>query len=948
MLEAQPPTQPSQSPAGSRLPGLGGIGILVAAVAVLLAPVIFNGQILLPMDLAEQTEPWRSAVGGVPGIPHNAIMSDALWEAFPMAVQAQKLWRSGLPLWDPTALIGMPALAAGKMYTNPVFLALATVLTPEQAMSWAAVLHLLIAAIGTYLLLRELGTCVAAAVIGALAFALNGYLLVWLSLTYFTGTMIWTPLLFWGIERALRRRAPRWLALAAGIFALQILAGFVLFAAHSGLLVALVYGPRALVAVWRRRSFAAGHRPATYGALAVVGGVALAAFQFVPAMELFQHADRAGKEYQTVMPVHEMLRVVVPGVTGNPLAGGTYEGAVNYPETTLYFGLVPLLCLFAAIVTGRCTALVFAGCGLVFWLAVYGVTPCFQLVDAITPGFRGTFPGRVFFIVAFSWSVVAGLGADSILRSRTGLDRGHHRALLGAIAGGSTLLVVLRFTRSWWSGAGWPYHHPETVKTAACLLLTCILVLALRFLPGASPNLIGLLLIGLTAGDLIYAHGRWNGSFDASGVLPETTSLTKLLTGEGAPGDSAPPRRIAAIGPDEVLPGMAAQAFGLSNISGYSSWILERYSRYATLTGTRFKAGNANRVLLTACCDRLHDALAVDRVYASDPIPRLDVAGSLLLELGAAHHAGPSAPNVNFPWLRGGRRESLFQHAPSRLTFAQIDATASRFTAALGLDWTRCPSTDGVVFEVRVRTADGKSDSRFKYHLKPDRRRRPTWHPIDVALRPQDGQPITSIVLITHPGPAKHAGCDWALWGQPKIHFDPPAISGLRRMAGKPNPIYKNREALPRARLVHHVISVPAGDFDAVATALDDEGLDLAKTAVVEGTLPSPLGPANARDQANLISFEPHRLSVEVETQHPALLVLAEAFYPGWRARIDGIAAPVMPTNLSLRGVPIPAGRHQVVLIYRPTSFLIGSTISIGTLLFLVGLLIATRPRKRR
>lgn len=72
--------------------------------------------------------------------------------------------------------------------------------------------------------------------------------------------------------------------------------------------------------------------------------------------------------------------------------------------------------------------------------------------------------------------------------------------------------------------------------------------------------------------------------------------------------------------------------------------------------------------------------------------------------------------------------------------------------------------------------------------------------------------------------------------------------------------------------------------------------------------------PARARVGRNTVH-------VEVDAPRAGWLVVAEVDYPGWRATVDGRAAPVERANWLMRAVHVPAGRHQVVLRFEPEGY---------------------------
>lgn len=148
----------------------------------------------------------------------------------------------------------------------------------------------------------------------------------------------------------------------------------------------------------------------------------------------------------------------------------------------------------------------------------------------------------------------------------------------------------------------------------------------------------------------------------------------------------------------------------------------------------------------------------------------------------------------------------------------------------------------------------------------------------------------------------------------------------------------------PRAFLVYGAEVV--GNYDAILKRLASRH-DIHESALLEGPLPEPLPQASALPgtEAAIRRFEPNSLLVEVDAKTNALLVLAEAWYPGWRAEIDGRADACVPANIWMRAVPVPAGRHQVRFYFRQNYLPQGLLISLVSVALV---LVAVAKRRRR
>jgi uncharacterized membrane protein YfhO len=91
----------------------------------------------------------------------------------------------------------------------------------------------------------------------------------------------------------------------------------------------------------------------------------------------------------------------------------------------------------------------------------------------------------------------------------------------------------------------------------------------------------------------------------------------------------------------------------------------------------------------------------------------------------------------------------------------------------------------------------------------------------------------------------------------------------------------------------------------------------------------------------------PDRVRLLTNAEQPAVLVLADAWDPGWRATVDGVSEPVLRANVAFLGVAVPAGHHLVELVYRPAAVQGALALSVVGLLALAALGLAGGTRWR-
>jgi hypothetical protein len=160
--------------------------------------------------------------------------------------------------------------------------------------------------------------------------------------------------------------------------------------------------------------------------------------------------------------------------------------------------------------------------------------------------------------------------------------------------------------------------------------------------------------------------------------------------------------------------------------------------------------------------------------------------------------------------------------------------------------------------------------------------------------------------------------------------------------------IYENLDVLPRAYLVANWQWQPG--VSATVMTMQAKDFVVGETAVF---ISNPVRENHFSKQqpgtANITHDEPERVVVQTNSRTDVVLVLSDAYYPGWLATIDGEATAVYQTNAYFRGIILPAGQHEVIFTFAPDSLRIGRLLSfIGLFLWLVLLVIVLVYQRRQ
>jgi hypothetical protein len=181
-------------------------------------------------------------------------------------------------------------------------------------------------------------------------------------------------------------------------------------------------------------------------------------------------------------------------------------------------------------------------------------------------------------------------------------------------------------------------------------------------------------------------------------------------------------------------------------------------------------------------------------------------------------------------------------------------------------------------------------------------------------------------------------------WLLPRSLFPRPEWRRIGVLGGsEPVTVFESPRALPRAFIAGRILRLPSADER--LSYLGRGPFDPAGEVVVEEDLPGlPAGGSWTPGSVRITAYRPGLYEMEAEAPSGGYLVLTEAFYPGWSARIDGAPCAIFRANHLVQGIVLPPGRHRVRFEFR------SRLLPAGFLLFLAGaaLPLALWLRRRR
>ena len=586
---------------GSRRPTAVAALIYLILSLAMFSPALLPGKTLSASDYLWGSTPWEtSRPAHVPVLGSNREQTDAvlMWQLFMQHTRADL---PHIPLWNPYIMGGRPFHGNLQSATLSPFSLPAYVLPFWDSLAVMAALKLFVAALGTFLLARQLRMRFGGALLAGVVFGFSLWSVTWVP---------WTTMSVWALlpwvcllaELCIRRPGPLPFAGLASLIGLQFFAGHPTSSFHLVILVSLFWGGRVLVTPELRQDRPMS-RLLTLG-LAMAAGIALAAVLLLPFFELLDHSIdrkvRVGEFSDSHAPSRYLLGIFLHDWWGRS-SRTPLEFAAALEEHAYYMAALPLMLAGAALVLRRrLERIVVAVLGFVALAAATGIPPFFDLVQKL-PGFEAVRNGRLAVWAVLCVALLAGWGLDDLTGREVPASR---RRMVLAIALGLLALpiVIVAAGANIDLGAfgdalrvAWGFATPtpglapaaggqlsDVIKLASLLEWTVLAaaaaaLLALRLKGRLGPTAFVALAVALVAIDLFKAGMGYNPAIAERDAVQPTTQAIRFLQDQR-------PARFAGLEPTAPLsfavplsPSVAMR-YGVYDARGYDYPVEDRYA----------------------------------------------------------------------------------------------------------------------------------------------------------------------------------------------------------------------------------------------------------------------------------------------------------------------------------------------------------------------------------
>jgi hypothetical protein len=224
------------------------------------------------------------------------------------------------------------------------------------------------------------------------------------------------------------------------------------------------------------------------------------------------------------------------------------------------------------------------------------------------------------------------------------------------------------------------------------------------------------------------------------------------------------------------------------------------------------------------------------------------------------------------------------------------------------VDRVQSPELDGELLSASLGTVWGVNDVIvLSPLLMPRNERLLAAAGLDVGM---DHGPQKAQDLLDNFSISERMGVRWFTSVHPLTHPSLELVSnedGVR--------LYRNPDAPERAYFSSCVARVE-GLEEAFERLVAEDDLSLVVVESEEASEPSP--DCGGEAVVEITTFESHEVEISVVAESEGVLVLADTWYPGWVAELDGQPVEILRADVAFRGVRVAAGEHSVRFLYEP------------------------------
>jgi Bacterial membrane protein YfhO len=378
--------------------------------------------------------------------------------------------------------------------------------------------------------------------------------------------------------------------------------------------------------------------------------------------------------------------------------------------------------------------------------------------------------------------------------------------------------------------------------------------------------------------------------------------------------------------------------FALAALAGLGVSAVARQSEIFTSTARRWAVVLVSTLFLALCFGlyKVHQATLTGVELSRSPLSSLVflVAAFVVLALSLGGKlkgrvfpillfglSGLEMLSFSYGYLRFASLSNVFPSA-AVLDFLRTRDSSEPFRVAK--DRVPIPHNAGMIYGFEA--ADG-------YDLTTARTR--TFNADMIEPREDGVMFLAEKILAVHDRRLDMLNVKYLMVSRPGAEFD--MISASDRFVPVFNQesvsVFENKTALPR------FFCVPLSGIEVIAetsaqlSRLKESNFDPERSVIFSeapGEIDRPSSkPAELAARIQVTRKGINGYQLRVVSNEPSILVVSQMYYPGWKATVDGSTVGVYPVDLSLTGIPVPSGSHDIRMFFQPASFRIGLALSL-------------------